>query len=200
MHRERRRDYGKRPAGADACAARSRRATKHRFGWCRRRSSSIEFVTRLRLRHRSPRTEASYVGWIRRFILFNDKRHPREMGAAEIERFLTSLAVDRKVSASTQNQALAAVLFLYREVLRIEVPWMEGIVRARRPDEASRRVDPPRGRRAPRRDERQGAGHGDAALRIRASAARVLATGASRTSTSRSAKSWFEQARATRTG
>jgi integron integrase len=89
---------------------------------------------RLRLRHRSARTEKAYVGWIRRFILFNDKRHPAEMGVAEIERFLSNLAVDRKVAASTQNQALAAILFLYKEVLGASVPWMDGIVRARRPE------------------------------------------------------------------
>jgi integron integrase len=87
----------------------------------------------LRLRHRSPKTEKAYVGWIRRFIIFNEKRHPSEMGAAEIERFLSSLAVDGGVSASTQNQALAAILFLYRHVLGIELPWMGGIVRAKRP-------------------------------------------------------------------
>jgi integrase len=88
----------------------------------------------LRLRHRSPKTEKAYVAWIYRFIVFNDKRHPSEMAAAEIERFLSSLAVERGVSASTQNQALAAILFLYRDVLGIQLPWMDGIVRARRPD------------------------------------------------------------------
>lgn len=86
-----------------------------------------------RTRHYSYRTEQSYVGWIRRFILFHGKRHPAEMGRAEIERFLSALAVDRGVSASTQNQALAAVLFLYREVLRRDPGWIEGIVRAKRP-------------------------------------------------------------------
>jgi integron integrase len=90
----------------------------------------------LRLRHRSPKIEKAYVGWIRRLILFNfnGHRHPSEMGAPEIERFLSSLAVEAEVSASTQNQALAAILFLYREVLGAELPWMEGIVRARRPE------------------------------------------------------------------
>jgi integron integrase len=86
------------------------------------------------VRHRSLRTEKAYVGWIRRFILSNGKRHPSEMGAVEVERFLSSLAVDCGVSASTQNQALAAILFLYRDVLGIELPWMDGIVRARRPE------------------------------------------------------------------
>jgi len=87
----------------------------------------------LRARHYSRRTEKAYIGWIRRYILFHGKRHPRELGAAEATRFLTALAVDAKVSASTQNQALAALLFLYREVVRIELPWLDDLVRARRP-------------------------------------------------------------------
>ncbi|MGH2627557.1 MAG: phage integrase N-terminal SAM-like domain-containing protein, partial [Anaerolineales bacterium] len=66
-----------------------------------------------RLHHFSRRTEESYAGWIRRFILFHRKRHPAEMGQAEVTRFLSALAVDRRVSASTQNQALSALLFLY---------------------------------------------------------------------------------------
>ncbi len=86
----------------------------------------------LRVRHRSPKTERAYVGWIRRFIVFNAKRHPVEMGAAEVEGFLSTLAVEGNVSASTQNQALAAILFLYRDVLGISLPWMDGIVRAKR--------------------------------------------------------------------
>src|SRR5688572_2591372 len=80
---------------------------------------------RLRVRHFSRRTEQAYVGWIRRFILANGKRHPREMGGPEVERFLTRLAVDGNVAAGTQNQALAALLFLYREVLGQQLPWME---------------------------------------------------------------------------
>ncbi len=87
----------------------------------------------LRTRHYSLRTERAYLGWIRRFILANGKCHPREMGAAEVEHFLSALAVHGKVAASTQNQALAALLFLYREVLRIDLPWMENVVRAKRP-------------------------------------------------------------------
>jgi hypothetical protein len=71
----------------------------------------------IRTRHFSGRTEEAYVGWIRRYILFHGKRHPAEMGPAEITAFLTHLAVERRVSASTQNQALAALLFLYRHVL-----------------------------------------------------------------------------------
>lgn len=79
------------------------------------------------------RSEEAYVGWIRRFILANGKRHPRDMGAPEIERFLTHLAVKGKVSASTQNQALSALLFLYREVLGVTLPWMDDIPRAKKP-------------------------------------------------------------------
>jgi integron integrase len=78
------------------------------------------------------RTEEAYVGWIRRFILANNKRHPREMGAAEVEAFLTLLATRGRVSASTQNQALAALLFLYREVLGEQLPWMDNVRRAKR--------------------------------------------------------------------
>lgn len=86
----------------------------------------------LRLKHYSLRTETVYVGWIRRFILANGKRHPRDMGEAEVEGFLSQLAVQGKVAAATQNQALAALLFLYKQVLGIELPWMEGVVRAKR--------------------------------------------------------------------
>src|SRR5699024_1081181 len=88
---------------------------------------------RMRVRHYSLRTERSYIAWIKRYIVFHGKRHPQEMGQAEIEAFLTHLAVERHVSASTQNQALNAILFLYREVLGIKLPWMENVVRAKRP-------------------------------------------------------------------
>ena len=87
----------------------------------------------IRTRHYSRRTERAYVGWIRRFILFHDKRHPADMGGPEVTRFLTHLAVDAHVSASTQNQALSAVLFLYRDVLHVELPWLDDVVRAKRP-------------------------------------------------------------------
>ena len=87
----------------------------------------------LRTRHYSLRTEHVYVGWIRRFILANGKRHPRDMGAAEVEQFLSRLAVQCQVAASTQNQALSALLFLYREVLGVELPWLDGVTRAKRP-------------------------------------------------------------------
>src|SRR5690625_1614343 len=88
---------------------------------------------RLRVKHYSLRTEQAYVAWIRRFILANGKRHPRELGGAEVEAFLTALATRGRVAAGTQNQALAALLFLYREVLRVDLPWMESVVRAKRP-------------------------------------------------------------------
>jgi integron integrase len=87
----------------------------------------------LRTRHYSRRTEKAYVGWIRRYVSFHGKRHPREMGAPEVTRFLTALAVEAKVTASTQNQALGALLFLYRNVLGVELPWLDELVRARRP-------------------------------------------------------------------
>jgi integron integrase len=88
---------------------------------------------RLRTKHYSIRTENQYVFWIRRFILFHGKRHPREMGAPEVEAFLSDLAVNGQVAAATQNQALSALLFLYREVLGVELPWLEGLTRAKRP-------------------------------------------------------------------
>ena len=88
----------------------------------------------LRTRHYSRRTEEAYLAWIRRYIVFNEKRHPAVMGAAEVSRFLTWLAVDRHVAASTQNQALGALLFLYRAVIGIDLPWLDDLVRARRPE------------------------------------------------------------------
>ena len=88
---------------------------------------------RLRVKHYSLRTEDAYLHWIKRFILFHDRKHPREMGGAQVEAFLSHLATEGRVAASTQNQALSSLLFLYREVLAIELPWMEGIVRAKRP-------------------------------------------------------------------
>lgn len=90
--------------------------------------------TTMRLGHYSRRTERAYVQWIRRFVLFHDKRHPAEMGYAEVTRFLSALAVERRVSASTQNQALAALRFLYGHVLGVALPWMEELVRAARPE------------------------------------------------------------------
>jgi integron integrase len=88
---------------------------------------------RLRVKHYSIRTETQYLQWIKRFILFHDKRHPREMGAVEVEAFLTHLAVAGRVAAATQNQALSALLFLYREVLNVDLPWLDKVVRAKQP-------------------------------------------------------------------
>lgn len=87
----------------------------------------------IRLRHYSIRTEAVYLEWVKRYIRFHKYRHPQEMGGPEVEAFLSDLAVRRDVSASTQNQALSAILFLYKQVLQIELPWMDGVIRARRP-------------------------------------------------------------------
>ncbi len=86
---------------------------------------------RLRRLHYSMRTEEAYCDWVRRFVRFHGQRHPREMGAPEVEAFLTHLAVVGKVSASTQNQALSGLLFLYRQVLLVELPWLDGVVRAK---------------------------------------------------------------------
>ena len=86
----------------------------------------------IRLKHYAYRTEETYVQWIRRYILFHHKRHPKEMGNAEIEAFLIHLAVEGQVAASTQNQALSALLFLYREVLKLEVTGIDA-VRAQQP-------------------------------------------------------------------
>ena len=88
---------------------------------------------KIRVKHYSIRTETQYLQWIKRFILFHGKRHPQDMDAVEVEAFLTHLAVEGSVSASTQNQALSALLFLYREVLGINLPWMNTMVRAKKP-------------------------------------------------------------------
>ena len=88
---------------------------------------------RIRVKHYSIRTEQAYVDWIKRFVLHFGKRHPRDLGARHVEAFLSDLAVARRVAASTQNQAKAALLFLYREVLEVELPWLEGITQARTP-------------------------------------------------------------------
>ena len=88
----------------------------------------------IRLMHYSPRTGETYAHWIRRFILFHDKRHPKDMGAAEVQAFLTHLAIDQNVAASTQNQALSALLFLYRQVLHQPLDLKVDAVRARKPE------------------------------------------------------------------
>jgi hypothetical protein len=106
------------------------------IGYCsqsKNRPRLLDEVRRIiQLKHYSIRTEQAYVHWIRRFILFHRKRHPREMGPSEVEAFLSHLAVKDNVAASTQNQALNALVFLYREVLKKELDWMNNIVRAKR--------------------------------------------------------------------
>ncbi len=88
---------------------------------------------RIRTKHYSIRTEQTYIDWIKRFILFHDKRHPAEMGEKEITAFLTHLAVNRKVAASTQNQALSAIVFLYREIIQKELGEFENLIWAKKP-------------------------------------------------------------------
>ena len=88
---------------------------------------------RMRARHYALRTERAYLQWLKRYVAFHDRRHPRELGAPAVEQFLTHLAVVRKVSAATQNQALQALLFLYRDVLQIKLPWLNNVTRAAQP-------------------------------------------------------------------
>jgi integron integrase len=88
---------------------------------------------KIRLKHYSIRTEQAYVDWIKRFILHFDKKHPKDLGALEVEQFLTYLAVQGKVAPSTQNQAKSALLFLYKEVLGIDLPWLDDVERAKAP-------------------------------------------------------------------
>jgi len=87
----------------------------------------------LRIRHYSLRTEETYTHWIKRYILFHKKRHPLEMGKLEVEAFLSYLATDKNVAASTQNQALSSILFLYQKVLNMDIDWIDNVVRAKRP-------------------------------------------------------------------
>src|ERR1700751_5541433 len=86
----------------------------------------------IRRRHYSIRTEQAYTDWIKRFIIYHGKRHPREMAEEEVTEFLTHLARDRRVASSTQNQALSALLFLYKDVLKQEIGWLKNVERARR--------------------------------------------------------------------
>ena len=88
---------------------------------------------KIRFKHYSLSTEDTYISWIKQYILFHGKRHPTDMGAIEVERFLTYLATERHVSSSTQNQALSAILFLYREVLTVDLPWLDGFQRSKKP-------------------------------------------------------------------
>ena len=87
----------------------------------------------VRTHHYSIRTEETYIQWIRRYIFFHNKRHPQEMGEREITAFLSHLAVNKHVSPSTQNQALSALLFLYKKVLNVNLEWLDDVVRAKRP-------------------------------------------------------------------
>jgi len=87
----------------------------------------------MRLRHLSPRTEEAYISWMCRYYEFHGRRDPADLGAEHVTAFLNDLATRRRVAASTQNQALAAILFLYREVLGRDLPWLDGLVRAKRP-------------------------------------------------------------------
>ena len=121
------------PVATAADPGRQRDAVQHPDAPGRPGQLIAEVRARMRRLGMSLRTEESYVGWIRRFILANGKRHPRDMGAPELEAFLTRLATVRKLAPSTQGQALSAILFLYREVLGIELPWMDDIRRAKRP-------------------------------------------------------------------
>lgn len=92
-----------------------------------------QVVAKIRFKQYSRRTGLAYTHWIKRYIFFHGKRHPKEMGATEIEAFLSALATDRNVSASTQNLALSALLFLYKEVLEIDLPWLDNITRTKKP-------------------------------------------------------------------
>ena len=87
---------------------------------------------KIRYKHYSLSTEKTYISWIKQYMLFNSKRHPTEMGATEVETFLTYLATKRHVSSSTQNQALSAILFLYREVLAVDLPWLDSVERSKK--------------------------------------------------------------------
>lgn len=88
----------------------------------------------IRRKHYSLRTEDAYINWMKRYLFFHQKRHPKDMGAREIEQFLNHLAVQKQVSASTQNQALSALVFLYRHVLQQDFDWLENLERAKRPE------------------------------------------------------------------
>src|SRR5712692_9005488 len=118
-------------------------SVSHRSTWGTVRAGSIvderkaklldQVREAIRVRHYSLRTEEAYIHWVERFMLFHGRRHPTEMGEKEIAQFLSALAVDRHVSASTQNQALNALLFLYRHVLDLNPGWIDNVVRAKQP-------------------------------------------------------------------
>ena len=92
-----------------------------------------QVVAKMRVKHYSLRTEKTYIDWIKRYILHYGKTHPKNMGAEQVEAFLTHLAVQRNVSASTQNQAKSALLYLYKEVLGVELPWLDNVTQAKVP-------------------------------------------------------------------
>jgi integrase len=127
----------------------------------------------IRTRHYSHMTEKAYVGWIKRFIFFHNKRHPAEMGELEIANFLSSLATESKVSASTQNQALHAILFLYQEVLQRKIGFIDGVVRAQRPKRLPVVLTREEVRKT-RRHERHSLANGNVALRCRSPAHGML--------------------------
>src|SRR4029077_6627715 len=119
---------------------------------------------RMRTRHLALRTEQAYLQWLQRYVDFHDGRDPHELAASEVERFLTHLAVHRKGSAATQNQALQALLFLYRHVLVIELPWLDGITRAAPERKLLVVLSPRGGACAPRTAARHGVAGGEFAL------------------------------------
>ena len=92
-----------------------------------------ELTDAIRTRHYSIRTEQAYVKWVKNFVLFHNKKHPAEMGENEISEYLTFLAVKRKVAASTQNQALSAILFLFKQVLKRDISWLDDVIKAKKP-------------------------------------------------------------------
>lgn len=120
--------------GAHAAEIRRPRVVRESPGFLAPKPKLLDRVRdAIRARHYSRRTEKAYVHWIRRYVFFHGKRHPADMGAPEVSAFLTALAVEHRVSASTQNQALSALLFLYRAVLGVDLPWLDEVVRAKRP-------------------------------------------------------------------
>ncbi|MCK7497438.1 MAG: phage integrase N-terminal SAM-like domain-containing protein [Comamonadaceae bacterium] len=155
---------------------------------------------RIRARHYSRRTEKAYTYWIGRFVRFTGRRHPREVGAPEVEAFLTDLAVNGKVSAPTQTQALSALLFLYREVLGIDLPWLDGLVRAK-PSKHVPTVLTPSG------DQQAACPHGGhlrpdgtPAVRLRHASHGVRALADQGSRFRAAPRSWFARARAPRIG
>jgi site-specific recombinase XerD len=115
----------------------------------------------IRTRHDSLRTEETYVQWIRRVILLHNKCHPKDMGAAEVAQFLSDLAVNHPVVASTQNQALSAILFLYQAVLKADIGWLDEVVRAKQPKKTAGCLDPGRGQSRVERPIRHNLDHGE---------------------------------------